>query len=257
MNSYNRAFARFYNQEWEGFAKEITPKLLAFYKGTNVSQANSEILDLCCGTGRLAQAFLREGFQVTGIDLSEDMLFYARENNRDYIQSGQANFITGDISNFCLAKEFGLVVSTYDSINHLEDERALFNCFKCVFPLIIPGGYFIFDLNTYAALSNWKWHSISIIDREDLMMVSRGIFDKEHGRALFKCSGYIQVNNTLYEKFEQTIVNTAFSTEKIKNMLNDLGWTKVHFAVPDDLSLSIADPELIDEENGVLVIAQK
>ncbi len=40
----------------------------------------ARILDLCCGTGQLAQILLAHGYQVTGLDGSDEMLKFAREN---------------------------------------------------------------------------------------------------------------------------------------------------------------------------------
>jgi len=257
MQDYSKVFARVYNSELGGFARRIAPIIINFYEQTEVSKSSKYVLDLCCGTGQLAQVFLERGYKVSGIDLSEDMLFFAKENNKAYLQSGQADFFIGDAVNFNIDKSFGLVVSTYDAINHLENEKDLISCFKSVFSHIVPEGYFIFDLNMRAALENWKWHSIDIIDRRDLMMVSRGIFDKHHGKAYFKWSGFVQTSNGLYERFEQTVFNTVFDSERIEQILREVGWKSICFAKIDDLWSPIDKPEMVDEENVLYVIAQK
>lgn len=257
MQSYSGVFARVHNAELDEYASEIAPKILGFYSNTPIAQSTLDVLDLCCGTGKLANSFLRAGYKVVGIDLSKDMLFYAKQNNQNYVSSGHAEFIAGNATDFSIDKTFGLVVSTYDAINHLEDQAALLACFKCVFPILAKGGYFIFDLNTRASLANWKWHSIEVLDREDLMMVTRGIYNEQLEKAYFKWSGFIHVGDGLYERFEQTICETVFYTEDIKRMLLNVGWRQVHFARIEDLSSPIDEPEKIDEENAVVVVAQK
>ena len=148
MQGYGRVFAKVYNLLWNDFADRIAPKVHDFYTATLAGQDQQSILDLCCGTGRLSQYFLEKDFRVVGLDLSEHMVAYARENNLEFVVAKQANFIQGDAANFSLDEKFGLVVSTYDALNHLPDEAALQGCFKSVFNVLQDGGYFIFDLNT-------------------------------------------------------------------------------------------------------------
>ncbi|NIN99288.1 MAG: methyltransferase domain-containing protein, partial [Anaerolineae bacterium] len=95
-------------------------------------------LDVCCGTGQLAIYFLERGYKVVGIDLSENMLRYAQESAAQYIGRGQARFLQADAADFTLDERFGLVVSTFDSLNHLPDENALRSCFQSVYAVLVP-----------------------------------------------------------------------------------------------------------------------
>lgn len=258
MQSYNgNVFSRVYSNEISPFAKEMGLKILSYYKANKTNQDNNNILDLGCGTGQVAKVFLDENYKVTGIDLSDDMLGIAKENNYDYLIKGDAEFIRNDMTNFSLNKTFGLAVSTYDAINHIKNEEALFSCFDCVYKHLDVNGYFIFDMNTRAALASWKWKSINVIDRNDLMMISRGIFNEQEGRAYYIWTGFLEESNGLYRRFEQTIFDTAFDTTRIKEQLLQTGWKKVLFANFSNIFLPIDDPEQIDQENALIVIAQK
>ena len=62
---------------------------------------------------------LDRGYHTVGIDLSPHMLAHAEENNRVYIESGQARFLQGDALDFRLEERFGLVVATYDALNQM------------------------------------------------------------------------------------------------------------------------------------------
>lgn len=52
---------------------------------------------------------------------------------REYVNVGRAAFIQADATNFSLSESFGLVVSTFDALNHLADEQGLMKCFQRVF----------------------------------------------------------------------------------------------------------------------------
>jgi SAM-dependent methyltransferase len=251
MQAYNQTFARVYNMKWSGFAKHVAPFIHDFYTSTTIGQENKSVLDLCCGAGHLAYHFLEKGYQVVGLDLSEYMLYYARENAIQYIESGQAKFIHGDASDFKLDEHFGLVISTFDALNHLENEQALKKCFECVYK--VSRGFFIFDLNTRNGLK--RWNSIQIDENsEDALIITRGIYDGKSEKAWTRISGFIQMSDGLYERFEETAFNSVFEMAKVKSTLLDVGWKNVYFAQIQDLKTPIREPE---QEGRVFIVASK
>lgn len=253
MQAYGPTFARVYNTWWADFAGNVAPRILAFYETAPIHQTNRSVLDVCCGTGQLALYFLERGYRVTGIDLSEHMLCYARENVGHYLETGQAEFIQGDAADFSLGGQFGLVVSTFDAINHLEDGQALEKCFRCVFAVLASDGLFIFDLNTRAGLM--RWNNISVNDGEEAMIVTRGIYDGQSDRAFTRITGFIRVSdNNLYERFEETAFNTVFDMQMVRNALLDIGWRDVHFAGAQDLATLVDEPE---RKTRIFIVARK
>ncbi|PKN84753.1 MAG: class I SAM-dependent methyltransferase [Chloroflexi bacterium HGW-Chloroflexi-8] len=251
MQAYNQIFARVYNSKWSGFARSVAPFIHDFYNSTSIGQENKTMLDLCCGAGHLACHFLEKGYHVVGLDLSEPMLDYARENTRQYIESGQAKFIQGDASNFKLEERFGLVVSTFDALNHLENEQALKSCFECVYK--VSQGFFIFDLNTRNGLK--RWNSITVDENsEDALIITRGIYDGKSDKAWTRINGFIQRPDGYYERFEETAFNSVFEMARVKSALLGVGWKNVYFAKIQDLKTPISEPE---QEGRVFVVASK
>lgn len=237
---------------WGGFALNVARKILDFYKETEVYRENKVILDLCCGTGQLAREFLKENFEVIGIDLSASMLDYAKENTEEYIKKNKATFIQADAGNFSLDAKAGLVVSTFDSLNHLESKKALKGCFESVYNILVENGYFIFDLNTRYGLK--RWNSISINDSDNILIINRGIFDEEKNRAVMRITGFVKEEENLFKRFDEVIYNYVYDLKEIKNMLNGIGWREVYFANVNDLKNKISDPE---KEGRIFIIAKK
>ena len=252
MQAYGSAFARIYNLHWTAFVQDLAPRILSYYESTPIAQANKSLLDVCCGTGQLAVYFLERGYRVTGLDLSEHMLRYARENAALYVESGQAKFVHADASDFSLDEPFGLVVSTFDALNHLESEQALRQCFRCVFAALAPDGYFIFDLNTRAGLM--RWNNMSVNDDEQITIITRGVYDGQGDRAATRITGFIRDPDGFYERFEQTAFNTVFDLHRVREALLDTGWRHVYFARSQDLAASIDEPE---REKRAFIVARK
>ena len=252
MQAYSRAFARVYNKRWTFFAHRVAPLIAEFYASTPIGQRNHSLLDICCGTGQLALYFLENGYRVTGIDLSEHVLVYARENASAYVDDGRARFLQTDAAGFSIDDQFGLVVSTFDALNHLDGRAALEQCFQSVFAALVPEGFFVFDLNTRGGLM--RWNSIRVDDTQEAMIVTRGIYDGESDRAYTKVSGFLHTANGLYERFDETVFNYIFDMAWVREALFRAGWHHVYCARIDDLTTPIPDPE---HEDRVFFVANK
>jgi SAM-dependent methyltransferase len=109
----------------------------------------AQILDLCCGTGHLVQQLIRKGYQVTGLDGSEAMLDYARQN------APTAEFILSDARSFDLPPSFDAVFSTSASFNHVLTLEELKQVFRNVYAALRDNGLFLFDINHPGQMEKW------------------------------------------------------------------------------------------------------
>lgn len=250
--AYGKDFARVYNQMWGSFSIKVASHIMNFYQSKDIYKSNKNVLDICCGTGQLALEFLKNDYHVTGIDLSPHMISYARENTREYETKGAVNFIEADASSFELKKEYGLAVSIYDSINHLNDIKDLASCFKSVYQCVVKNGYFIFDLNTNKGLN--KWNGTHIEDKENIFLMIKGIFDADRNDAVTRVSGFIKEDNDLYSRFEEIVYNYVYQLDEVKKLLEEIGWSQVHFALIENLDRNIEEPE---KEERVFIVAKK
>jgi len=91
----------------------------------------AKILDVGCGSGWLSEYFARLGYDVCGIDISDDLIRMARERvenvpyNLDHETALRCRFLTHDVEVKPLAEKFDAIIC-YDSLHHLADERAVF-----------------------------------------------------------------------------------------------------------------------------------
>ena len=250
MQAYGSGFARIYNTKWIAYATQIAPLIQRFFESTAARTDDKTLLDLCCGTGQLALHFLEQGYEVVGIDLSEEMLNHARENATSYVDSGQASFVNADAADFTLAGRFSLVVSTFDSLNHLPDAQALKDCFACAYA--VCRDCFIFDLNTRKGLANWNCSRVDDSD-ENVLLIRRGSFDERSDKAWMQITGFVRQPNGLFERFDEEVYNTVFALADVRAMLLECGWREAYFARMNELQKSLAEPE---EEGRVFVVAR-
>lgn len=252
MQAYGDLFARVYNHKWQSYANRIAPLIHKFYVSTSIGKEEKTLLDICCGTGQLSAYFLNQGFRVVGLDLSEGMLDVARQNLLPFIVAQQARLILGDAAGFEIQDEFGLVVSTFDSLNHLPDIDELQGCFRSVYRVLAIGGTFIFDLNTASGLKNWN--TLSVDPGDEFFLFNRGIYDVGAERAWTKITGFVRNPDGLYRRFEQTVYNTVFDMGDVEARLLQVGFQQVYFALGTDLVTPIDDPE---NHGKVFLVAKK
>ncbi len=113
------------------------------------------LLDLGCGTGNATLPMWELGYEVEGLDASEAMLAVARRK-----LPGIA-FHHGTFEEFSLPRRFGLVYSVFDALNNLLDEAAFSRCLARVREHLLPGGVFVFDVNTPVGLRELWYGGVS------------------------------------------------------------------------------------------------
>lgn len=253
MQAYGDAFARVYNRRWSDWARRAAPLIREYYEAA-FPRRNSQrsLLDLCCGTGQMSLHFLEHDYHVTGLDLSPGMLEHARANCAPFIVTAQARFLQGDAAHFHLEPPVHLAVSTFDALNHLPDRAALHSCFDSVHRAVLPGGVFIFDLNTRVGLQ--RWASLNLEENAEMTLITSGLYDGSGGKAWTRICGYLRAEDGRYDRFEETVYNTAFDLEDVASLLRQAGWQRWHFARLAELGVALEAPE---QEPRVFIVAVK
>ncbi len=108
-----------------------------------VKEFGEPVLELAVGTGRVSIPLAKEGFQVTGIDVSDSMM---TEGRRRASEAGaEVEWVEGDIRNFQLGKKFNTIIFPLNTVCHFLDLRDLEACLSCVKEHLAQKGRFIVD----------------------------------------------------------------------------------------------------------------
>jgi SAM-dependent methyltransferase len=219
----------------DGFARRLAPKIRKLYEQTETGASNREVLDLACGSGQLAAEFLEHGYPVVGLDRSPEMLRHAREACASYLDGGRALFVEGDASDFQLDRRFGLVVCTFNGLNHLASLAEVTHCLRCVDQALAPGGYFVFDIDTPLGLRETV-DTMLVHDTDEEIIVRKRLFDGE--RVILYASGCF-AHDGVWHRYRETIHKIVIEPEWLRHAMLDLGWSPVHY-LDEDLAQPIA-----------------
>ena len=138
-------FAYFYDNlmkdapygDWVEFVKEIAG---------NYSLSGRSILDVGCGTGELAARLSKEGFQLTGVDLSEEMLEVAMSKALD--EGVAIQYFHQDMRELSDLGLYDMVLIFCDSLNYLDGEEDIKKTFTAVAGHLKKDGLFLFDVHS-------------------------------------------------------------------------------------------------------------
>jgi SAM-dependent methyltransferase len=137
------AYARFY--DWEN-AQTVRRRDVAFWRRL-AAAADGPVLELGCGTGRIAVPVAKDGIALTGIDRSQPMLDRARRRAARADLDDRLRLVRGDIRQLPFrGRRFGLVMAPYGILQSLVRERDLTAALASVHRVLARGGRFGIDL---------------------------------------------------------------------------------------------------------------
>ena len=117
------------------------------------------VLELGCGTGRVAMALAAEGFDVTGLDLSEDMLDVFRKKLADRPDiADKIATVHGNIINFNFNRKFSMIIVPFRVFQLLTDDNDAARALNCIREHLADDGIFIINVfNPHVPMDEENW----------------------------------------------------------------------------------------------------
>ncbi|HOO27701.1 MAG TPA: class I SAM-dependent methyltransferase [Lachnospiraceae bacterium] len=180
------------------------------------------LLELGCGTGTLTELLAKQGYDMIGIDNSEDMLSIAMDKKAE---SGQEIlYLLQDMREFELYGTVRAVISICDSMNYITEAEDLLQVFCLVNNYLDPGGLFLFDLNTVYKYRELLADHIFAENREDCSFIWENEFDEETMLNEYLLTLFIrEKEKNCYQKFDEVHYQRAYELAQIRELLNESG----------------------------------
>jgi SAM-dependent methyltransferase len=178
----------------------------------------AEVLDLCCGTGQMAQLLSERGYRITGIDGSENMLFYAREN------APETHFILSDARSFTADTTFDAAVCVFDSLNHVMSVNELGEVFMSVSSALKDNGVFLFDMvREPEFMTNWKGYWGIVED--DHVCIIQNRYNPTDLRGVFEATLFRQEEG--WQRTDFSLMQTWYPDDEVRQLLEKAGFGTV------------------------------
>ena len=184
------------------------------------------VLDLACGTGSLTYELAQRGYEMIGVDLSPEMLSEAMEKDMggDHIPP---MFLCQSMDQLDLYGTIDACVCCLDSVNYVTDKRKLKKAFQRVHLFMMPGGMFIFDVNTVEKLRGLDGQ-VFLDETEDAYCVWRAEYNKRSQI----CSYFMDIfqldeESGLWERGEELHEEYAYTPQELEEYLRRAGFQDI------------------------------
>lgn len=203
--------------QWVSFVREKVEK---YPLGGN------QLLDLACGTGELSVRLAKAGFDVTGIDLSEDMLAVAQAKSETFQTS--ISFFQQNMVNLEGQGQFDIICIFCDSLNYLSTEEEVIQTFSSVFQHLKPDGLFLFDVHSIFKITQVFANQTYTLNDDDLAYIWNsfpGEFANsvEHELSFF----VLDERSGKYDRYDELHFQRTFPTQTYQKWLAEAGFDLV------------------------------
>jgi len=180
--------------------------------------ADGIIADFGCGTGELTLMLAQSGYDMIGIDSSEEMLCVVREKAEQLGLSGGLLLLKQDLLNLDLYGTIRAAVSTFDTLNHIADlDKAIANAAF----FMEKGGVFLFDMNTPYKHREVLADNVFTFEQSDARCVWRNRYSESDNRVEISIDiDYLETGERFSEKFYEY----TYTVEQIRSALENHGF---------------------------------
>ncbi|MBO4775786.1 MAG: class I SAM-dependent methyltransferase [Lachnospiraceae bacterium] len=271
MDAYTE-FSKWYDElmedvpydEWFEFVKE---------KLSENGIKDGLVCELGAGTGNFTMRLAEAGYDMIGIDNSDEMLAEARTKKEEYLKeesentSGSVNkvsdimYICQDMREFELYGTVNAIVSICDSINYILEDEEMIHTFKLVNNYLDPKGLFVFDFNTVHKYKDVIGDSTIADSNEDVSFIWSNYFDEETKINEYEVTFFVKAEtdkdiagdgnvkkddeSDLYKRFVEYHYQRGYILEEIKNFLKEAGLVFIEAFDADGFGIANEDSERI------------
>jgi len=180
------------------------------------------VLDMGCGTGSMTELLAEAGYDMIGIDNSQEMLEIAMEKRAE--SGHDILYLLQDMREFELYGTVKAVVSICDSVNYITEEEDLEEVFRLVNNYLDPKGIFIFDFNTVYKYREVLGDQTIAEDREDCSFIWDNYYYEEEQINEYELSLFIREGESdLYRKYQETHFQKAYDLKTIQRLIKKSG----------------------------------
>lgn len=183
------------------------------------------VLDLACGTGSLTRLLAQRGYEMIGADLSEEMLAQAAEKCRG-VGDPEPIFLHQAMEELDLYGTIDACVCCLDSVNYVTRPRKLARAFQRVHTFLMPGGLFLFDINTPDKLRGLDGQMF-LDETEDAYCVWRAEYAPRRRICTYGMDIFQRTEGDLWQRWEEVHEEFAYEPGELEEMLRQAGFRQI------------------------------
>ena len=183
------------------------------------------VLDLACGTGSLTWELARRGYEMIGVDLSPEMLAQAAQKHPN---GGGIDpiFLCQSMDRLDLYGTIDACVCCLDSVNYVTDPKKLKRAFERVHLFLMPGGLFLFDVNSPEKLAALDGQ-VFLDETQDAYCVWRTEYSPRRQICTYFMDLFRRESASRWVRSEELHEQRAYTQEELVSLLHQAGFRDV------------------------------
>lgn len=187
-----------------------------------------KICECACGTGSLTVPLYRSGFQMTGVDLSREMLWQAAQKARK--QGITIPFVQQDMRYLNLHKPVDAVLATCDGVNYLLGDEDAERFFRAAYNVLKPNGVLIFDVSTPYKLQHILCEQgLRCEDTDDITYIWQNTWNERTQTVDMDLCFFVKDQDEKYRRIDESQHQRAFDMQTLKTLLQRAGFCMTAF----------------------------
>jgi SAM-dependent methyltransferase len=222
-------FLRLLNQRWLK-TEELVNGMTKVLDGYGIKSGN--LLDLCCGNGRISIYMAKKGFKTVGVDISRAFVEDAERKAREHGVSSLVTFLEGDVGklrevvNTKYSVPFDVVVNAWTSIGFCEEEEDL-SIFKQARELSREGAILFVAETTHTEYLSLKFAPTSYTELDHIVILENRKYDPIKSQISTSWFFYNKRGQDLEFIDKVDITHHVYSLSELSSLLLKAGWDVV------------------------------
>lgn len=222
MNSYGPLARRY-----DALTRDVDYAAWARYVQKHFARAGREVrtvVDLACGTGSLTVRLAALGYDMTGVDISPDMLALAADKCAEL--DPPPLLLCQDMSRLRLLAPADAVVCCLDSLNYVTRPPEVRRTFSRVWQSLAPGGLFLFDVRTPELLRSMDGQ-LCLDETEDVYCVWRGRFSQKRNILAYDMDLFFENGDGSWLREGEIHEEYAYDPDELEEWLAQAGFVSI------------------------------
>ncbi len=242
MSGYS-AFARYYDDLTAnidyGKRGRYFDEIIKKFKQTE----GTILLDLACGTGSISEVMAELGYDVIGVDNSDEMLGTALDKKFD--SGHNIQYLCQDMRKLDMFGTIDIAICALDSINHLSSLSDVKKVFENVAFFSELNGLFIFDVNTTYKHRHILANNTFTYETDNVYCIWENTLVPETDEVKIDLEFFEREENGLYSRSSESFSEKAYSEEDIERLLKESGFELLGKYGDDSFSAPVEDTQRI------------
>lgn len=226
MSEQYKGFARVYDMLMNDVDYDMWADYIMSLLKDGLSQAISPVraIDCACGTGAVTIRLKKAGLDITGMDISREMLEIASENARS--AGLKIPFVCMDMQKMTVHRPHDAVISACDGVNYLTSRDEVLSFFVHAYQSLKSGGMLLFDISSRYKLESILGCNTFAEDGEKCAYIWKNMYD-EKSKLIEMNLSFFERENKSYRRFTEQHIQRAHSEKELFELLENAGFEDI------------------------------